>query len=204
MKDISGAGNDGVLMNGSELLSGIIGQALQRDGVDGYLDAGLGRPLNYLPTLSVSAWIYPRTANGGEHIPGKGGSSKIGWLIILETNTRLRFLAYSTEGVLEQTSDHNVILTNSWQHILGYCWRTYFHLLRLTFLHRHLPGLVPPKKPGAKLNFRLCRVRQQYLLVTWDGSATGKSAKIYVNGSEIAYDATFDAHGSRQSDAGHH
>ena len=157
VKDISGAGNNGVLVNGPELVSGIIGQALQLDGVDDYLDAGSGQTLNNLPALTVSAWIYPRIVNGGEHILGKGGTSKVGWLLIFDTNARLRFLAYFTEGVLEQTSEHNVIQTNSWQH----------------------------------------------LLVTWDGSATGANVKMYVNGSEIAYGATFDAHGNRQSDAGH-
>ncbi len=44
----------------------------------------------------------------------------------------------------------------------GYCWRTYFHPLGPTFLDRHLHGPVPSKKAWAKLNFRLCRVRQQY------------------------------------------
>jgi hypothetical protein len=37
-----------------------------------------------------------------------------------------------------------------------------FHPLGPTFLDRHLHGPVPSKKACAKLNFRLCRVRQQY------------------------------------------
>jgi hypothetical protein len=51
------------------------------------------------------------------------------------------------------------------QKSFGYCWRTYFHPRKPTFLHRHFHGHVPCAKPYARHDFRRSQVRQQYPFV---------------------------------------
>src|SRR5882724_2913132 len=60
VKDMSGNGNDGTLTNSPNLVKGKIGQALQLDETNRFVDAGLGSSLDNLQALTFSTWIYPR------------------------------------------------------------------------------------------------------------------------------------------------
>ena len=118
VNDMSGNGNDGTLTNSPNLVKGKIGQALQLDEANSFMDAGLKSSLSNLHALTFSAWIYPQTLNSVEHIVDKGGANNSGWMINFEANARLQFLAYFTNGSTERTSDYNLIEQNVWQHIV--------------------------------------------------------------------------------------
>jgi Concanavalin A-like lectin/glucanases superfamily len=59
--DRSGQGNDGTLCGGPAKTIGKLGQALNFDGVNDYLDMGNGSSLEIQYPLTISAWIYPRS-----------------------------------------------------------------------------------------------------------------------------------------------
>jgi hypothetical protein len=153
--DRSGNGNRGTLTNGPTRTIGKLGQGLSFDGVDDFVKSNSSTSLNNLSALTISAWMYPRTADLNAAIAEKGTPSGVGWNLQFTTNSRLDFTRKMTGGTLEQVSAGGSVTANRWQHVV----------------------------------------------VTWNGGATGASARIYVNGTETSYDATFDASGGITDDS---
>lgn len=56
--DRSGVGNTGTLTNGPTKTIGKLGQALNFDGSDDYMDAGTASAIQSLDQLSVASWVY--------------------------------------------------------------------------------------------------------------------------------------------------
>jgi hypothetical protein len=66
--DSSGSGNTGTLTNmatSTAWVSGQIGNALEFDGTNDYVNAGSASNLDDLSVMTVSAWIYPHTLGEG-------------------------------------------------------------------------------------------------------------------------------------------
>ena len=110
--DKSGQGNNGTLTNGPVPAIGKIGQALNFDGVDDYVNVGTGLDQN--GEVTVSAWFKTTTISGGARIIVANSNSSLGDYT-LELNR--------TTGKLAALWDNTVILTgntavsvNTWYH----------------------------------------------------------------------------------------
>lgn len=80
MQDLSGNGNNGAI-SGAVSTPGIFGMARLFNGVNNNINAGNGASVNLNgKTLSMSAWIYPRTAASQEIIINKENSYEVGLL----------------------------------------------------------------------------------------------------------------------------
>ncbi|MHC4435644.1 MAG: LamG domain-containing protein, partial [Planctomycetota bacterium] len=55
--DISGNGNDGVLMGDPQFVAGMVGDAIDLDGVDDYVDCGNAELFDITGEMTVAAWI---------------------------------------------------------------------------------------------------------------------------------------------------
>ena len=63
VKDVSGNGNNGTLVNGPTTIAGVLGQALSFNGTSQYATIGTASTFNYDRTqpLTICAWIKPNT-----------------------------------------------------------------------------------------------------------------------------------------------
>jgi len=127
--DRSGSNNNGTLTNGPARVIGKIGQALNFDGVNDYVDAGTNASLDDAFASSggggtISAWIYPRTIGefGGAAygiIVAKGVPGA--WFWSMNSSNNLRFLETCTDlgggAVNRWQTPTNSITLNAWQHV---------------------------------------------------------------------------------------
>jgi len=119
VKDISGNGNDGSMTSRPDLVTGKIGQALQFNDRNRYVDLGSQALINNLHALSFSAWVYPIAGSGEERIIDKGGINSSGWLVNLNNSAKnWHFIAYFTGGSVERSNDYNTTEHDMWQHIV--------------------------------------------------------------------------------------
>ncbi|MBI4159563.1 carbohydrate binding domain-containing protein [Candidatus Wolfebacteria bacterium] len=123
--DRSGNGNNGTLTNGPQKTIGKIGQALNFDGVDDYVDAGNNSSLNDLGASTVSAWIYPK--GWGENSYGRifdSDSCCSSWYIFHLDNDgtapdkTLRFNVDFDSTDLTRSGAANLITLNQWQYVV--------------------------------------------------------------------------------------
>lgn len=163
--DRSGSGNHGTLTNGPTKTVGKLGQGLNFDVVDDYVNAGSSASLDNLPAVTASLWIKPNSFGEGNtfgKLIGKDGSITAGaWQLSLlngascisaGTPTQTASFFFAQAGAagnhrLSRCSADNSITLNEWQHIA----------------------------------------------VTWDGATTGANntgVRLYKNGVEVSYTTT--------------
>lgn len=164
--DRSGNSNDGYLVNmatSTSKVSGKVGQALNFDGTDDYVNAFSGATLDDLPSPTYSAWIKPRSAGGGRGtiVSKSDTASVIGLTYIFFDNVTatngISFLR-DTTGITDigYTTVNNTVPLNEWTHVV----------------------------------------------VTWDGSiGNANNVRIYINGTESAYQISDTGVGTLESDA---
>jgi hypothetical protein len=105
--DRSGQGNDGVLTNGPRTAIGRIGQAMEFDGVDDYVDIGAG------PTSvnTVSFWVYPKTTT--EYFVNLTGTTDYIWVDAgTITATGVASPTIYVDGIISST-----LVAERWQHV---------------------------------------------------------------------------------------
>lgn len=123
-KDRGRGGNDGTLTNGPTKSIGKLGQALDIDGADDFVNIGSPAVLDDIATLSVCAWINPRTAgeifSGSDRWGGIASKGYPGWFY-MTTNVfgSVRPYLYrhfsGNGGSWYPTSD--TIPLNEWTHV---------------------------------------------------------------------------------------
>lgn len=134
VRDVSGQANHGSQTNMSTSTAyteGKIGQALNFDGVDDFINVGSGSSLDDLPSssgLSFSLWVKLRAlgpaASGQAFIIAKETTSSggLGWLFqTTETNDLLRFKAFFSGTDLNVDTALNTFsfsdIQNQWMHL---------------------------------------------------------------------------------------
>jgi hypothetical protein len=122
--DSSGNGNEGTLNGDPQWVTGILGSALEFDGVDDYVDIGLGAG-GYFSTLNsgftVAAWINRASTGTHDVIFGAGrnpvgttaGDNNDGWKLSI---TSANVITFTTLGILDYTSSVGVP-TGEWAHV---------------------------------------------------------------------------------------
>ena len=118
--DISGNGNDGTLGGGTaqyrpSWAPGKVGQALQFDGIDDYVNAGSDASLDIVGDMTLEAWVKPSDTTGWEGLASKWGNS---WAWSLDTvNHRSAFYIdgwrYSNTGIPANQWSHMAVVFDS-------------------------------------------------------------------------------------------
>ena len=117
--DSSGNWLDGLVMGDPLWVAGIIGGALQLDGVDDYVDCGNPSILDFgTGDFTISAWIKTTDA-GGETVFSKGGdqSGGIRYRLFVET-TAVKILVDDDINKHDPQGDIPV-LDGQWHHLVG-------------------------------------------------------------------------------------
>ncbi len=119
--DRSGAANSGTLTNGPTKVIGKLGQALNFDGTDDYVNAGSATIIDNLTNLSICAWVNPDTLpNGYSAIIGQmdnGGAEATFGFHDNGTADYIEFYRTFSGTIGEWHSDGNIVPTGSWSHI---------------------------------------------------------------------------------------
>jgi hypothetical protein len=116
--DVSGNGNRGKLTNGPKRVFGKIGQALQLDGVDDYVDAGDSSALQVTTQLTMSAWIKFKGTGVRYHPISKDSneSATDGWTMERENTNKIYLVTNGTfQGTTNTFTDttqfHHIVIT---------------------------------------------------------------------------------------------
>ena len=114
--DRSGQGNNGTLTNGPTRAIGRVGQALEFDGVNDYVNAGSATSLDNLGPVTIAAWIYPRSE--GEIFTGRIVEKTFLFFGFgTDITNALDFFVSHDIIEIQRTASDNVITMNSWQHV---------------------------------------------------------------------------------------
>jgi len=125
--DRSGSGNTGWLINGAKKSIGKIGQALNFDGSDDYVNAGSATVLDNISIVTYAAWIYPISygENGRGNIINKTQLGNGPIFYVCQTTTNCggsisnSFVYYQTfaNGQTTWAAPSNSIPLNRWSHV---------------------------------------------------------------------------------------
>ncbi len=121
---------DLVNMDQQSVTAGKMGQGLQFNGTNSYINAGMPSPIDDIPQFSVSAWIKPKSSGSGDcsgytQIVQKNdlcaSLASDGWRFTLAPDNSLEFVVSYIGGsgleLVKQTSA-NSIAFNTWQHVV--------------------------------------------------------------------------------------
>ncbi len=115
-QDSSGYGNTGTLINNPTWTAGQVASALGFDGIDDQVNCGNDSSLNLTDSLTICAWINPRTfgQNGWGRIVDKGDGTT-GYSFFVDE--RIQGITYVIYGGILVSSNSNTVTPNQWQHV---------------------------------------------------------------------------------------
>jgi len=64
--------NNGTMIGGPRIVNGVVGNALEFDGVDDYVDCGNNNSLNITGNMSIELWLNPRDGIKNRHLVSRG------------------------------------------------------------------------------------------------------------------------------------
>ena len=123
VKDFTGNGNDGKLMNGPKWVDGKFGKALNFDGQDDYVE--INNPVNLVdPDFAIGLWVKPGNTQKmyADILSNHGGAAGlVGYCFEQFENNTIQF--YTTFGVgggfLEQKVALTQLTDGVWQHFIS-------------------------------------------------------------------------------------
>jgi hypothetical protein len=117
--DASGNGLDGTIMGDPNFVEGVVGMALQFDGVDDYVDCG-NSPLFDLTgsEVTLSLWVNTQDVGNGQDNPwfGKGDTSYM--LKSFRSGNQIEFFIYDG-GWNSSYANVGTEFNGSWHHVAG-------------------------------------------------------------------------------------
>ena len=128
VKDVSGSGNNGTMVNAPAVTPGVLGQALSFNGSNQYITIGTSATFNYERTqlMTICAWIKPVSVsenNVGRAIVSKlqGSPNYTGWefnqYVPSAVNNGLQLYLINTfPGNSISASAANILTAGVWQH----------------------------------------------------------------------------------------
>jgi len=122
--DSSGTGNNGTLMNmtGTEWTTGVVGGALELDGLEDWVDCGNDPSLQLADELTIAAWVKMEPGNEGAYmgIAGKLTATPEynGFGLVRHSSNVFRMWVAAAGTILDVSSD--VTYTDAeWHHVAG-------------------------------------------------------------------------------------
>ncbi len=120
--DGSGKGNNGTVNGTGAWSAGVVGQALQFDGVGTYVDCGKDASLNLTDAVTVSAWIRMDFTAGDRKIASNQDGTTGGYKLGLYTNNIVEFEIRTSANAA--TSNRNAtggtaLQAGAWYHVAG-------------------------------------------------------------------------------------
>jgi len=113
--DRSGQGNNGTI-HGAKPAIGKVGQALEFDGINDYVDCGNGPSLDITDAITVEAWVKSDTNKNGRIVSKHGGGS-YGWMLSQrgsDIEWRISTTGSDWNGGFTSPSSFKI---NAWYHI---------------------------------------------------------------------------------------
>jgi hypothetical protein len=121
VSDAAGQGNRGVMTNGPKLVNGNLGQGMEFDGSNDYVEAGNASSLQLTGAMTISAWIKPVyiDSNVRQDIVAKSAASDRGYAFVLGGDGKIRLEI--TIGPTATVDGSAVTATplNTWVHAVG-------------------------------------------------------------------------------------
>jgi prepilin-type N-terminal cleavage/methylation domain-containing protein len=115
--DSSGYGNHGTV-SGAALVLGMdqMGNALQFDGVDDYVNCGNDNSLNLTDAITIEAWVKPNTITGGDDtIVSKGSWWGPYWF--RQVSSSINFTWGTSSTNFDALTQPNFFSVKNWQHV---------------------------------------------------------------------------------------
>ncbi len=119
--DSSGYEHHGLILGDPAWVEGLLGQALQFDGSDDYVDCGAHAQLNVLDDVTVTAWIKPGDNNQDRKLFGNMGANG-GFKLAIYKNNKVELAVRDTSGqvvVNRNVNGGTVIPAGTWVHVAG-------------------------------------------------------------------------------------
>ena len=105
--------NDGTIVGAPQIVEGKVGQALEFDGEDDYVESNIPQLGGTLPAVSFEAWVKT-SKTGYNHIISRGTAWKQGNVILyIEGDFRFTIHGYTSVASSGVTPDGN------WHHLVG-------------------------------------------------------------------------------------
>src|SRR3989344_262596 len=120
--DRSGNANNGTLTNGPVRTIGKIGQALNFDGTNDYINAGAGASLSITGPVSICAWVRADALPGIEHAIVGTLNESTGdqhYTLSVQTDGSVFFFWSNAWNYEIWRTGSGLITTKKWQHICG-------------------------------------------------------------------------------------
>ena len=155
--DSSGNNNTGTLINGPTRTLGKIGQALNFDGVDDFVNVGTSATYEFgLNSFSVSTWFYTPANLTNEYILSRvNGAYTTGWNIGVSGVSTLNWIVLN--GVSSANATMPSFALSQWHHAVGVVDRTanrsYLYVDGVLQGNVSIAGFGAVDAVGANLNF---------------------------------------------------
>jgi len=120
--DVSGTGNTGTLTNGPVPGIGKVGQALNFDGSNDFVDLANPASLNITSALTISAWVYVRGATNqiDDIFTRDNSSTNRGYRLVFDSNDSIEFyVAQDASTKIQATVTGRTPYQNRWVHVVG-------------------------------------------------------------------------------------
>ncbi len=130
-KDMSSNGNDGTLGNGTctagtgscpqwtdDTPNNALGNSLDFDGGNDYVDCGNDESLNITDAITVEAWVKPKSVSAYQEIATKYGGNYKGWILRNSIGGTLKFFI-TTPNVVPFAYFTNGLSVGQWYHVVG-------------------------------------------------------------------------------------
>ena len=147
IKDYSGFGNNGLAYSGvgleAKYTGGVIGEALQFDGLDDYIDCGEDPSLEVTAEITLEAWINPATLVGAHRIIDRLSGDPYRPYSLLQDSDELKFVLY-TDARTTLAVGNVITDVNIWYYIVA----TYDGAYMRIYVNGSLVG-IPVANTGA-------------------------------------------------------
>lgn len=167
VKDLSGTGNDGIIHGDPKLVKGKVGDALEFDGVDDYVEIPDNPSISELNELSLSAWIRPSQLGPWIAVIEKAVHEDWSYGFFIESDATLSLEICQKGNVLVCCIGDFKVEVGTWYHIA--C--TYDGSMGRLYVDGKLEGEMPASGPVNITTYPLtigCRNGQSFFAGTID------------------------------------
>jgi hypothetical protein len=117
-------GNNGTFQGVESFAAGKVGQALSFNGTNQYVDVPNSASLNPIGSISLEAWIFPRSPLNSVSAPvikkaGEGPGQTDGYMLEFAGSDGIRFIVYVSGGAGYVVSPTAPVGLSQWSHVVG-------------------------------------------------------------------------------------